>query len=317
MTAIADLPGYDLPHGQVAIGAHVNPNGHTVIASGERFWGWTGKITLGGVLLTSAGLLLLALAVAMGIVSWHAQFAFIYAVKHQRLAASLEALGLDCGAVVFSILGIALARLGRRAVIERALVCICAAGSCAMNAAGSDLGSPRSVAAFVMPPLLFAITSDRLISVIRRSALGRLADDEAQRSAWRLAGTACLYVLRFAVAPPSTAKGARQALLNATQLPATDMAAQMAGSAPAALAASTSRQPRAKRPASNRTGPTKAEQLLARAAERRDLATMPLDQVSSLAVKVAAEIGLHPGTARRVLLSHVRQIQAIPVEVTE
>ncbi len=189
MTALAELPGYDLTCGQVAIGAHVNRNGHTVIASGERFWGAAGKITLGGVLLASAGLLLLALAVAMGVVCWHAQYAFIYAIKHQRLAASLEALGLDCGAVVFSILGIALARLGRRAVIERVLVCICAAGSCAMNAAGSDLGSPRSMAAFIMPPLLFAVTSDRLISVIRRSALGKLADDEAQRSAWHLAGT--------------------------------------------------------------------------------------------------------------------------------
>ena len=85
MTALAELPGYDLTCGQVAIGAHVNRNGHTVIASGERFWGAAGKITVGGVLLASAGLLLLALAVAMGVVSWHAQYAFIFAIKHQRL----------------------------------------------------------------------------------------------------------------------------------------------------------------------------------------------------------------------------------------
>ena len=114
--------------------------------------GWLSRITFGGVLITAAGLLLLALAAAMGAVSWHAQFAFIYAIKHVRVAAVLEALGLDCGAVVFAILGIALARLGRRAVIERALVCVCAVGSCAMNAAGADLGSPRSVAVFMMPP---------------------------------------------------------------------------------------------------------------------------------------------------------------------
>ena len=260
------------------------------------------------MLLASAGLLLLALAVAMGIVSWHAQYAFIYAIKHQRLAASLEALGLDCGAVVFSILGIALARLGRRAVIERALVCICAAGSCAMNAAGSDLGSPRSVAAFLMPPLLFALTSDRLISVIRRSALGRLDDDESQRSAWRVAGTAFLYMLRFALAPPSTAKGLRQAVLNATPVPSPpDMPAQLPGSAPAALAASPARSP--KRACRQRSGPTKAEQLVAKATDRHDLTAIPLDRVSAIASAIAGEIDLHAGTARRVLLAHVRALQ--------
>jgi hypothetical protein len=311
MTSLADFPAYELPNGQVAIGAHLSKNGHTVIASGEPFWGAAGKVNIGGVLLASAGLLLLALAVAMGVVSWHAQYAFIYAIKHQRLAASLEALGLDCGAVVFSILGIALARLGRRAVIERVLVCICAAGSCAMNAAGSDLGSPRSVAAFIMPPLLFAITSDRLISVIRRSALGRQADDESQRSAWRVAGAGFLYVLRFALAPPSTAKGLRQAVLNATPVPdAIDVPAQLQGQSPAALPASAPRKPRRKAAGGKRSGPTKTEQLLTLAAERHDLAAVPLAEVSSIATGIAAEVDLHPGTARRVLLAHVRHLQS-------
>ena len=287
----------------------MNGNGHVVIASAEKSSGSAGRVTMGGVLLASAGLLLLALAVAMGIVSWHAQFAFVYAIKHQRLAAALEALGLDCGAVVFSILGIALARLGRRAVIERALVCICAAGSMAMNAAGSDLGSPRSVAAFVMPPLLFAITSDRLISVIRRSALGPKADAEAQRSAWRLAGTAFLYLLRFMVAPPSTAKGARQALLNATPLPAVDPPAQVPALSPPALAPRPSRKRRAKSSGRKRSGPTKTDQLVSLAAERHDLSAIPLTEVSALASGIAGEIDLHPGTARRVLLGHVRALQ--------
>lgn len=312
MTALADLPRYELPDGHAATAARANANGHIVItkASAMPRLTWTSRITLGGVLLSSAGLLLLALAVAMGVVSWHAQYAFIYGIKHQELAAALEALGLDCGAVVFSILGIALARLGRRAVIERVLVCICAAGSCAMNAAGSDLGSPRSVAAFIMPPLLFAITSDRLIAVIRRSALGRADDDEAQRSAWRVAGTAFLYVLRFVLAPPSTAKGARLAVLNATplpELPPASAPAQLPAGSPAALA-STSHETRP-RTAARHGGPTKAAQLLAIAAERHDLATVPQAEVSSIASGIAAEIGLHPGTARRVLLGHVRALQ--------
>ena len=170
-------------------------------------------------LLAGACVLLAGLAVTMGVVSWHAQYVFVLAAKHQRLAAALEALGLDTGAVIFAVLGIALARLGRRAVIERALVCACAAGSGGMNLLGADLGSPRSVAVFVMPPLLFAAGSDRLIAVIRRAALGPAEDGQAQRSAWRLAALALLYLLRLAAAPPSTMVGVRRALLNATPLP--------------------------------------------------------------------------------------------------
>ncbi len=40
---------------------------------------------------------------------------------------------LDCGAVIFSLLGIGLARLGRRASLERVLVIACALGSGGMN----------------------------------------------------------------------------------------------------------------------------------------------------------------------------------------
>lgn len=313
--ALAELAGYDLPNGQAATGAHANAHGQTVItkASAMPRLTWMSRITVGGVLLTAAGMLLVPLAVAMGVVSWHAQYAFIFAIKHQELAAALEALGLDCGAVVFSILGIALARLGRRALIERALVCVCAAGSCAMNAAGADLGSPRSVAAFIMPPLLFAITSDRLIAVIRRSALGRSDDDESQRSAWRLAGTAFLYGLRLLAAPPSTAKGARAALLNATPLPeinrtpVTYVPAQLPTNGPAAQASS----PRnLKKRRAKAAGPTKTERLLAAAADRHDLTTLPLNRVSAMATGLAPEVDLHPGTARRVLLTHVRKLQS-------
>jgi hypothetical protein len=256
------------------------------------------------LLIAVAALLLALLAVAMGVVSWHAQFAFVYAIKHQRIAAALEALGLDCGAVTFSVLGIALARLGRRAVIERILVCVCAAGSCAMNAAGADLGSPRSVTAFLMPPVLFAITSDRLVSVIRRSALGPKADSDAQRSAWRAAGTAVLYVLRLAVAPASTVRGGRTALLNATPLPAL---AETIPTAIATHAAAGSRRARGRlTPASSKAG-----ELLRLAADRHDLTTIGLDKVSRIATELAGEAGLHPATARRTLLAHVRDLQGV------
>jgi hypothetical protein len=255
------------------------------------------------VLLAAAALLLTGLAVAMGVVSWHAQYAFIFSVKRERVASALEALGLDCGAVVFSILGIALARTGRRAVIERALVCVCAAWSCAMNAAGADLSSPRSVGAFVMPPVLFAITSDRLVSVIRRIALGPAADADAQRSAWRTGGLAALYAARLAVAPASTVQGARLALLQATPVPGPEASAGETHGVPG------KEQTRRSTPGRQR-GMSKAGQLIRLAGERHDLATIPLEKVSRLATELAGDIGYHPGTARRVLLAHVRHLQA-------
>jgi hypothetical protein len=48
------------------------------------------------------------------------------------------------------------------------------------------------------------------------------------------------------------------------------------------------------------------------AGQRRDLATVPLAEVSKLAGAVAAEIGYSPGTARRELVRHVRQLQGGP-----
>ena len=66
---------------------------------------------------------------------------------------------------------------------------------------------------------LFALTSDRLIAVVRRAALGTAADNEAQRSAWHLAGRSLLYGLRLAVDMRGTTAGVRQAILNATPLP--------------------------------------------------------------------------------------------------
>ena len=174
----------------------------------------TGRWLIGGACVLLAGL-----ALAMGVTSFHAQFAYIFATKRQWAPAVLEALGLDAGAVIFSLLGIALARLGRRAAVERGLVVVCALGSCGMNVLNANLGSPRSVAVYAMPPVLFALTSDRLIAVIRRAALSRPADAAGQQSAWRLAGRSLLYGMRFAVDRRGTVRGLRQAILAATPLP--------------------------------------------------------------------------------------------------
>jgi hypothetical protein len=69
--------------------------------------------------------------------------------------------------------------------------------------------------------------------------------------------------------------------------------------------------PRARRPQGPRGGgPTKRDWMIELAGQRCDLASVPLGEVARLAGEVAAEIGYSPGTARRELARHVRQLQA-------
>lgn len=309
MATLAEMPHFDLPPGHTAASARANASGKFVVtrASDMPRLGWLARITGGGILLTLAGLLLLALAVAMGVTSFHAQFAYILATKHQRVPSMLEALGLDCGAVIFSLLGIALGMLGRRAVVERVLVIACALGSCGMNALNANLGSPRSVAVWALPPVLFALSSDRLVAVVRRTALGPKADADSQRSAWAMAGRAVLYLMRFAIAPLSTATGARQALLAATPLPGA--APQTPPADPVGAETRAIIAPKRKRAADMRqTG--KTARFLARVAEvYGDLAHFPLEKVSPVAKELAPEVGLDWGAARTALRKAVLAAQ--------
>jgi hypothetical protein len=169
----------------------------------------------GAILLWCAALLLLGLAAAQGYVSWRAQYGFIFAAKREHVPSALEALGLDAGAVIFALLGLAHARMGRPARIERTLNIACALGSMTMNLLSADLGSPRSVAVYVLPAVLYAACSDRLIATAAHAA------GVQETSLWRFAGTGLLYGLRAVVAFPSTAKGLRLRLLEATPLPST------------------------------------------------------------------------------------------------
>ena len=129
--------------------------------------------------------------------------------------------------LIFALLGLGLAKKGLPARTERAAVIICACGSAFMNYLAADVSSPRSVAAYVMPPLLLALAADRVIAVVRRWVLGPGA---SEGSAWRTAGLGLavglvvlaripLYLLRVPLAPKETGKGLRQWVLNATPLP--------------------------------------------------------------------------------------------------
>jgi len=169
-------------------------------------------------LLVIASVLILALAAGMGYVSWFQQFVFIDLAKHAALPSQIQATGLDVGAVSFALLGLAHARMGRPAVIERALNLGCAAGSAVMNLLGAHLGSPRSVAVFIMPALLYAAASDRLIAVVAHRA------GVESRSPFRPLGTGLLYVLRFALAARSTWFGLRRMVLAAAPVPGKELA---------------------------------------------------------------------------------------------
>lgn len=178
-------------------------------------------------LILAGGCFLAVVALALFAVSLRAQYNYIFAIKAEAWASYIEAGALDAVMVVFSLLAMGLALAGQSATIERALIVLCSLGSAAMNYGAADSHSLRSVAAYVMPAILFAITVDRVIAVIKRHVLGK----EDERSPWgaiiravlfvpRVIALIVLYFLRLILAPWSTITGARRWVLNSTPLPA-------------------------------------------------------------------------------------------------
>src|SRR5215469_5856010 len=168
----------------------------------------------GGLIATATGLLFL-LGTGLFAVSLNAQYRYVFHAKHQAAASWVEALALDAGMAIFSLLALGLARAGQSARTERVLIMACAAASGVMNYAAANDASPKSVLAYVMPPVFLAVVADRVVSVVRRHALG-----EDERSPWLAAVPLVLYGLRLVLAPPSTAAGLRRWLLLKTPLPA-------------------------------------------------------------------------------------------------
>jgi hypothetical protein len=168
----------------------------------------TGDVA-GGWLLTGASVLLLALAAAQGYVSFRAQYQFVHTIKHEHLASMLEALGLDAAAVIFALLALAQARLGRPGLTERVLNVACVAGSLAMNAMSAKFDDPKSVAAWTLPALLYAAASDRLVAVVRRRALSNRPEADEEGSAYAAVAGTAMWFLRLLLAPFSTLRGFR------------------------------------------------------------------------------------------------------------
>jgi hypothetical protein len=179
----------------------------------------------GARLIWASTLGLAVLALATFYVSFRAQFTFMYAVKHQDLPALIEALIADVAMVVCSLLALGMACAGQPAKVARLLVVVFAGLSAGMNYLAADVSSFRSVAVYVMPPVVFAVCTDQTVAVIRRHGLG-IAED----SAWsvlgrvvlavvRLAGVIVLYALRFVLAPAETTRGLRRMVLAAAPIP--------------------------------------------------------------------------------------------------
>ena len=198
-------------------------NGERLITNVRRIAG--ADRAPGAALVSAATILLALLAGGLFVVSLTAQYRYVFAVKHQSVPSAIEAIGLDAGMAVFSLLALGLAMAGQSARIERGLIVICAAASAGQNYAAADVTSPRSVAAYVMPPLFLALVVDRVVAVVRRHVLG-----DAERSVWAAVGRGLsavakgfglvlLYLLRLVLAPPSTSAGLRRIVLNAAPLP--------------------------------------------------------------------------------------------------
>ena len=162
----------------------------------------------GSVLIGVAAWLLALIGGGALFVSFSAQYAYIHAVRRQDAASVIEALLLDLGMIVFTLLALGLARAGKSARAERALILACAAASAYTNVAAADVASPRSVAAYAIAPLALAVVVDRVVAVIRRHVLADRKPSawstagHAAAAAGRIAGLVLLYLLRFALAEP-------------------------------------------------------------------------------------------------------------------
>ena len=234
-----------------------------------------------------------------------AQYVYLFHERHQSVTSMIEAVALDVGMAIFSLLALGLARAGKSARVERVLILACAAGSALMNFAASDATSARSVLAYTMPPIFLAIVVDRVIAVVRRHMLG---DEEG--SPWSAFGRFTLYALRFVLAPPSTATGLRRYVLLATPVPSATVPEVPAAPAPKAIESpvlnGTARRPA---PRGAQAGSKTHQFLDLVVQERGPLAEFPLADVSRTCTDLAPKVGLDTGSARAALRKAVLAAQ--------
>lgn len=281
-----------------------------------------GRDVLSGTALTVALSGLLVLAVGMGYVSYKAQRAYVDQHKASELAATIEALGLDAGAVIFAALAFAAALAGRAAVRARVGNLACVGGSLAMNLMSAQLGHLGSMAVWAMPALLYAFASDTLIGEVRLRAL-EARQQQDTGSAFVSLGRALvgllLFVLRLAFDTRGTVGGFRTwVLLSApvapgqTGAPPAELAPVDDNAGPALTAGDSAgdenrelRTVSAVRPARTTTKRALLLAAYARLCDRADPRTGRREHVAELARELAPEVGVNEGTARRYLHEHL------------
>ena len=276
----------------------------------------------GGGLLAVASWLLLLLAAAQGYVSFRAQYAFVDHAKRASVPSTLEALGLDTGAVIFALLALSLARRGRRGTVERFLNVTCAFGSLSMNLLAADLTSPRSIAVWVMPSALYALASDRLIAVVRRwvQANDPTAKIAQEGSAWRAFGGLALWALRLIFDARGTVAGFRRWVLMvapvAPGIRARNSKPDQNVNDSEAVDLEAPREPQGQLEGERgelsheqlAPGEKKREALIRlyeRCGETGDPRYGNRAKAAALAGEIAGQIGYRPGTARRELVKYL------------
>jgi hypothetical protein len=242
----------------------------------------------------------------------------VYRDKHEIGVSYIQAAIPDLGSLVFACFGIALALHGRRAIRARLLNLLCVGISLAMNAFAAAPGW-RDLAIWVMPSAVYALASDTLIGVIRGYVIARqrqlrevLADDGI--TLLHIVGAVLLWLLRLALAPPSTLKGFHAWVKSLPSSPPLHQAAEDEQPKVVVDRPKEVKGPKRERRAiANQRGSrggTKQEQFLTLVIARYGpLTEFDIKAVARAAAELAPEAELHPGTARKILRAQVLAAQ--------
>lgn len=266
--------------------------------------------TPGSRVIASATWALFLLGAGLLYVSLNAQYHDVLNVKHESIPAMIEAMSPDGAMIILSALAIGLAMAGKSSKAERFLIVTFAALAAFMNYAPADPHSWRSVAAYIAPPIVLAVITDRVISVVRRYVL---PDDS--ESAWKPLGKALaftakamvlivLYSLRTVLAPRETTKGLRRMVLDAAPVPGMVVAEVI------------EIEPQEEIEHGENDGidlapvfPTKKAAFLS--LYRGHEAYGSRDKAAAAAAELAPQAGLQPGTGRTYVIEELRRLAAI------
>jgi hypothetical protein len=171
-----------------------------------------------------------------------------------------------------------------------------------------------------MSPVIYALAADTLIGVIRAYVIARqkqlheaLADDGI--TPLQIVGAVLLWLLRLALAPPSTLKGFHGWVKSLPTAPPKRQQAidgdrrEVAGDRPKAVNGAQRERPAISQGRGPRGGTKQAQFLTLVIARYGPLTDFDLKAVSRAAAELAPEAELHPGTARKILRAQVLAAQ--------